>query len=236
MPGKSSREKGRRTRVDYGKSLQTLIVRYRGRKHPLDFRNRYELVVAVLLAAQDSDAHINKVTMAFFEAFPSMKELAAATAEQLHPYLSSVRNFRNKSRWLAALASSVGSDENIPSTMDGLTALTGIGRKSANVIIRESGGPVEGIIVDLHVVRVAPRLGVAVSDKPDKIEKELMAALPREQWGEVGMAMSFLGREICRPSKPKCGECPMNGVCAFYHQGKPVKKKGGKKVRLSSRR
>jgi endonuclease-3 len=232
MPGKSSRKKARITSVDYGKSLQTLIVRYRGKKHPLDFRNRYELVVAVLLAAQDSDAHINKVTPAFFEAFPSMKELAAATAEQLHPYLSSVKNFRNKSRWLAALASSVGSDEDIPSTMEGLTALSGLGRKSSNVIIRESGGPAEGIIVDLHVVRVAPRIGVAISDKPEKIEKELMAALPREQWGEVGMAMSFLGREICRPSKPKCGECPVSAVCTFYNRGRTVKKR----VRISSRR
>ena len=100
--------------------------------------------------------------------------------------------------------------------MDGLTALPGIGRKSANVIMRESGVAPEGIIVDLHVVRVAPRIGVASGTDPKKIEKQLMEVIDQKDWGEVGMAISFLGREICRPSNPKHDECVMNKVCAFY--------------------
>lgn len=112
------------------------------------------------------------------------------------------------------MAQTIKDDKNMPSTLDELTALKGIGRKSANVILRESGKPAEGIIVDLHVVRVAPRLGIATGTDANKIEKQLMAALPQKEW-DAGMAMSFLGREICRP-QPKCEICLMNTVCAYY--------------------
>jgi endonuclease-3 len=132
------------------------------------------------------------------------------------PLVSKVRNFGNKTKWLLAIASTLKSDKNIPKTMEELTALPGIGRKSANVIMRESGIPAEGIIVDLHVVRVAPRIGVASGTDPKKIEKQLMEVIDPKDWGEVGMAISFLGREICRPSNPKHDECVMNKVCAFY--------------------
>jgi endonuclease III len=93
--------------------------------------------------------------------------------------------------------------------------LPGIGRKSANVILRESGKPAEGVIVDLHVVRVAPRLGIATGADPKKIEKQIMEVLPQKEW-DAGMAMSFLGREICRPTNPKCEICVMNTVCEYY--------------------
>ena len=117
------------------------------------------------------------------------------------------------------ISQKVKSDRNIPMTLDGLTALPGIGRKSANVILRESGKKPEGVIVDLHVVRVAPRLGiVSQTEDPKKIEKELMEVLPQNEW-DAGMAMSFLGREICRP-KPKCEECLMNKVCKYYKKNK----------------
>ncbi len=91
--------------------------------------------------------------------------------------------------------------------MEELTALPGIGRKSANVILRESGLKAEGIIVDLHVVRVSPRLGIAAGTDPKKIEKQMMEVLEQKDWGQAGMAISFLGREICRPTNPKHAEC-----------------------------
>jgi endonuclease-3 len=100
--------------------------------------------------------------------------------------------------------------------MENLTALPGIGRKSANVILRESGRPAEGIMVDLHTVRVAGRLGIVKETDPNKIEEGLMKILPRQQW-DAGMAMSFLGREICRP-KPLCEICPMKNVCEYYQK------------------
>jgi endonuclease III len=175
-----------------------------------------------VLSAQDSDRHINQVAPEFFEDYPNMEALAKATPEELQKHIGSVRNFGNKSRWLVALAQKIKKDKDIPVTMDELTELPGIGRKSANVIMREAAVKAEGIIVDLHVVRVVPRIGVATGTDPKKIEKQLMEALPEKSWGQVGMAISFLGRETCRPTNPKHAECVMNDVCAYY---KKVKKK-----------
>jgi endonuclease III len=145
-----------------------------------------------------------------------MNALSNASAELLFPIINKVRNFGNKTKWLLELASIVKEDIKIPTSLEGLTALPGIGRKSANVIMREIGVKAEGIIVDLHVVRVAPRLGIATGTDPKKLEKQMMDALSQEDWGEVGMAISFLGREICRPTNPKCDECVMSKVCAYY--------------------
>lgn len=216
--------------MNWNDALQPIIQKYKNKKHPLDYKNRYQLVVMTVLSAQDSDRHINEVAPKFFERFPSMKELALAQPDDLYPFIGSVRNFVNKTNWLIGMAQTIGSDDKIPTTMETLTALKGIGRKSASVIIRESGGLAEGIIVDLHVVRVAPRLGVAEGDKPDKIEKQLLAAIDKKYWGDVGMAISFLGRETCRPTNPKCDECPVNSVCAYFQgQLKTAKPKSGKK-------
>lgn len=203
---------------NWQKDLQPLIKKYKGRKVPLDYRNTYELVVMVILAAQDSDAHINKVAPPLFNAFPDMKALSKATEDTLQPLISSVRNFGNKTKWLINLATELKEDKNIPLTMDELTALSGIGRKSANVIMRESGAKAEGIIVDLHVVRVAPRLGIATGADPKKIEKQMMEVIDPKDWGEAGMAISFLGRETCRPTNPKHSECVMKSVCAYYKE------------------
>jgi endonuclease-3 len=202
--------------INWQKEIQPLLKKYRGKKFPLDYQNTYQLVVMVVLAAQDSDAHINKVAPPLFEKFPDIKALAKADNDTLFPLISKVRNFANKAKWLVAMAKEVKDDKHIPKTMETLTALPGIGRKSANVIMRESGLPAEGIIVDLHVVRVAPRLGIASGTDPKKIEKQLMEAIDEKDWGEAGMAISFLGRETCRPSNPKHSECVMKNVCSYY--------------------
>jgi endonuclease III len=206
--------------TNWKKEVLPLIKKYKGKKHPLDYKNIYQLVVMVVLSAQDSDKHINQLAPAIFHEFPNMKSLAKATTESLFAHISKVRNFGNKTKWLLELASTVKEDKNIPSTMVGLTALPGIGRKSANVIMREMGEKAEGIVVDLHVVRVAPRLGIAMGTDPKKIEKQLMKAVDEKNWGEVGMAISFLGREICRPTNPKCTECVMNKACGYFKENK----------------
>lgn len=206
--------------TNWNQSIEPLLKQYKGRRHPLDYKSRYQLVVMVILSAQDSDKHINEVAKEFFKEFPTMEHLAAASVEEIQRLISSVRNFGNKSTWLSALAKAVGTDSKIPHTLDELTKLPGVGRKSANVIIRESGDNAEGIIVDLHVLRVAPRLGVAEGTKPEKIEKQLMVAFPQEKWNEVGMAISFLGREVCRPTNPRCPACVMNSVCDDYKSRK----------------
>lgn len=202
--------------TDWAKKLEPILTKYKGRKHPLDYHNLYQLLVMVVLSAQDSDAHINKIAPALFEAYPNMESLAVSNFDALIPHISNVRNFGNKGKWLLEIAQILKKDENIPLTMGGLVALKGIGRKSANVIMREAKVPAEGIIADLHVIRVAPRIGLIPETKDGiKAEKQLMQVLPKEIWGEIGMAISFLGREICRP-QPKCEECPINSICAYY--------------------
>jgi endonuclease III len=198
------------------KEIQPLLKKYKGRKHPLEYGGLYQLLVMVVLSAQDSDRNINKLAPELFKVFPDMKSLSAADAESIYPLVKKIRNFRNKTKWLLEMSSTIKTDKNVPVTMEALTQLSGIGRKSANVIMRESGKPAEGIIVDLHVVRVAPRLGIAIGTDPKKIEKQLMEQVAPKDWGEVGMAISFLGREICRPKNPKCPECVMNKVCDYY--------------------
>lgn len=202
--------------TNWSTALQPLLKKYKGKPHPLEYKNIYQLVVMVVLSAQDSDKNINKLAPELFAAFPDMATLARADAEALFPFVRKVRNFGNKTKWLLQIAQAVKTDKNIPLTMDTLTVLPGIGRKSASVIMREAGKPAEGIIVDLHVVRVAPRIGIAEGTDPKKIEKQLLEAVPKNDWGEAGMAISFLGRETCRPTNPDCANCVMNVHCAFY--------------------
>jgi endonuclease III len=203
--------------LEMTESLELLMQQYHNRKHPLNYKSRYQLLVMVILSAQDSDKHINELAPVIFEAYPSMNSFARATVEDLHQYISTVRNFGNKANWLVKLAQQIGDDDKIPTNMAELTKLPGIGRKSANVIIRESGNEAEGVIVDLHVVRTAPRIGIATGTQPEKIEKQIMAIVPQKRWNDIGMAISFLGREICRPTNPKCHECVMSTVCHFHN-------------------
>jgi endonuclease-3 len=213
-------------KINWAESMKPLLKKYKGKKHPLEYKNIYQLLVMVVLSAQDSDRNINKLAPDLFKAFPNMKSLARADEEALYPFIRKVRNFGNKTKWLMQIAQTIKDDKKIPLTMEELTALPGIGRKSANVIMREAGVKAEGIIVDLHVVRVAPRIGIASGTDPKKIEKQLMEALPENTWGEIGMAISFLGRETCRPSHPEHHECVVRDVCAYYktnHSGEKHK-------------
>ncbi|MCF6132457.1 endonuclease III domain-containing protein [Flavobacterium wongokense] len=202
--------------TDWAEVFKPLIQKYKNKKHPLDYQNLYQLLVMVVLSAQDSDANINKIAPPLFEAFPNMKALSKSSIEELIPYISKVRNFGTKASWLIEIAQTLKEDKNIPTKMDELVALKGIGRKSANVIMREAEVPAEGIVCDLHVIRVAPRIGIVPESKDgNKVEKELMKVLPKEIWGEIGMAISFLGRETCRPTNPKHSECVVSDHCEY---------------------
>ncbi|MBF7093424.1 endonuclease III [Flavobacterium sp. ALJ2] len=201
---------------DWKVILEPILTKYKGRKHPLEYQNTYQLLVMVVLSAQDSDANINSIAPTFFAKYPNIESLVATNTEELFTYISSVRNYRTKAEWLIEIANTIKKDKNIPMTMKDLVALKGIGRKSANVILKESNKPAEGIIADLHVIRVAPRIGLIKESKDgNKVEKELILVLPKDIWGEIGMAISFLGRETCRP-KPKCNECLINLYCNYY--------------------
>lgn len=201
---------------NWSEKLRPLIEKYKGKKHPLEYKNTYQLMIMVILSAQDSDANINKIAPALFEVYPNMESLAVSNVEALIPHISKVRNFGTKANWIIEIAQTIQSNENIPLTMEKLTELKGIGRKSANVILRETNSTAEGIIADLHVIRVAPRIGLCNENKDgNKIEKQLMQLLPKNVWNEIGMALSFLGREICRPTNPKCEICPIKNDCKY---------------------
>ncbi len=212
------------TTSNWPEAMRPLLHKYKNKKHPLDYHNVFQLMVMVVLSAQSTDDWINKVAPKLFADFTDMEALARATPQLLFPYLKGIRNFGHKANWLVAIAHKLRTDKAIPLSQEALTDLPGIGRKSANVIMREAGVPPEGVMVDLHVVRVAPRLGIVKESDPKKMEQELMQILPKPEW-DAGMAMSFLGREICRP-KPECERCLMNTVCAYYNKsvkGKPAK-------------
>ena len=204
---------------NWPEEIKPLLKKYKDTKHPLEYKSIYQLLVMVVLSAQDSDKNINKVAPELFKSFPNMQALSKADPELLYPLIGKVRNFANKAKWLTEIAKTLKKDNKIPFTQEELTALPGIGRKSANVIIREAGKQPEGVIVDLHVVRVAPRLGIATGTDPKKIEKQIMEALPQKQW-DAGMAMSFLGREVCRPKDPKHDLCVMKKVCDYCNSKK----------------
>ena len=201
---------------NWEEDLKPLLKQYKDKKHPLDYKNNYKLMIMVILSAQDSDANINKIAPSLFEIYPNMKSLALSKVDDLTSHINKVRNFSTKAKWIIEIAQKLKEDSNIPLTMANLIALKGIGRKSANVIMRETNSSIEGIITDLHVIRVVPRIGLTSETKDgNKIEKELMQVFPKSIWGEIGMAISFLGREICRPTNPKCPECVIQNQCQY---------------------
>jgi endonuclease III len=208
----------KRPNIDWPVALKPLLKKYKSSRHPLEAANPYQWIVMVVLSAQATDNLINQIAPEFFKAFPDMRALAKANVELLFPYISKVRNFRHKAQWLVEMANKIKSDSKIPLAIESLIELPGIGRKSANVIRRGAKAKPEGIIVDLHTIRVANRLGIVTSTTPEKIEKQLMELLPKDEW-DAGMAMSFLGREICRPT-PNCPVCLMKPVCAYYRKHK----------------
>jgi len=208
--------------MNYLPSLELLFKKYGKKKHPLEYHNLYQLIVMVVLSAQTTDVMINKLAPELFSHYPSMKQLAGVHPEELFPLIKSVRGFRKKADWLVRIAQRLADEKQIPLTIPELTKLPGIGRKSANVIIREAGGSPQGIIVDLHVLRVVPRIGIASERTPEKIESALMDLIPKKYWNAAGMSFSHLGRELCRPTDPHCGDCPLHRVCQYCRDNKLI--------------
>jgi len=208
--------------MNYLPQLQLLFKKYGKKKHPLDYANTYQLVVMVVLSAQTTDALVNKLAPELFKHFPSMKHLATAQPEELFPFIKSVRGFRKKADWLVRIAQALSGENIIPLSQKELTELPGIGRKSANVIIREAGGAPQGIIVDLHVLRVVPRIGITEENTPEKMEMALMELIPKKYWNAAGMSFSHLGRELCRPTQPNCAVCVLNSICKYCKENKLV--------------
>jgi endonuclease-3 len=217
--------------IDWPVAIKPLLKKYKNKKHPLDAASPYQWIVLTVLSAQATDSLINQIAPEFFKDYPDMKALSKADPRSLFPYFSKVRNFAHKATWLVEMAKQLKDDSRIPLDLESLVELPGIGRKSANVIRRGAKAPPQGIIVDLHTVRVADRLGIVTTTTPEKIEKQLMELLPEKEW-DAGMAMSFLGREICTP-QPQCLICLMKKVCAYYNGWKVTAAAKKKKAKRS---
>jgi endonuclease-3 len=203
------------------------------RHHPnadteLVHRNAFELLVATILSAQSTDARVNLVTPALFARFPDARALAAATTRELEQLILSTGFFRQKSKALIGMASMLVDAHHgeVPADMDALTALPGVGRKTANVVLGHALG-VPGLPVDRHVLRVSNRIGLVKNDDPVRVEAQLCAMLPPERWTRASDALILHGRRICKP-KPLCKICNVRPECDFYRLGvltKPINRK-----------
>jgi endonuclease-3 len=197
------------------------IVGQLATQHPdadteLAYRNAFQLLVATILSAQSTDQRVNQVTPALFKRYPDARALAKATTEELEPQIRSTGFYRAKSRSLIGMAKALVASHRgrVPSSMEALTALPGVGRKTANVVLGHALG-VPGLAVDRHVLRVSNRIGVAESDDPIIVEQQLCAALPRPRWTRASDTLILHGRRICRP-KPLCEQCAVCDDCDYY--------------------
>jgi len=184
-------------------------------KLELNFSTPFELVVAVVLSAQERDAKINEITKELFKKFNTPQQFANASLEEIEKEISSVSFYKNKAKYIKEisqiLVEKYGGE--VPKSIEELEKLPGIGRKSANMILYNAFGINEGIAVDRHVLRVSQRLGLTKQQKPEKAEQELMKLVPKDQWGKFSNLLILLGRYICTAQKPKHSECPLYDLC-----------------------
>ncbi|MCM1452588.1 MAG: endonuclease III [Clostridium sp.] len=186
----------------------------------LHFGNNYELIVAVILSAQCTDKRVNMVTPALFEAFPTPQALAAATAEDVFPFIKSVSYPNNKTKLLLGMARRLVDEfgGEVPGDIDQLLTLPGVGRKTANVILAVAYG-LPAMAVDTHVFRVSERIGLTRGSKnPLQTEKALVKHIPAEVLPKAHHWLILHGRYVCKARKPLCGECKLTEVCRFYRE------------------
>jgi endonuclease III len=174
-----------------------------------------ELVVATILSAQCTDARVNLVTPHLFAKYTSAQDYAAANPKLLEKEIQSTGFFRNKTRSIIGMAQAVEERHQgqIPDTMEELTQLPGVGRKTANVILGTWFGKNEGVVVDTHVHRISRLFKLTEEDTPEKIERDLMQLIPREQWTWFGHTLIQHGRKVCIARRPRCEECVVNRLC-----------------------
>jgi len=202
-----------------GISMDTLIegleAKYPNARYELDWTTPLELLVATILAAQCTDVRVNKVTKTLFPKYPTAKAYVEANTEELEEILKPTGTYKQKAKSIQetckALVDKHGGE--VPNTMEELTKLRGVARKTANVVLNNAWDIPSGIIVDTHVARVSQRMGLTDNDKPDVIEGDLMKMVPKNKWTKFGPAMVLLGRYICTAKVAHCEDCPFACVC-----------------------
>lgn len=192
-----------------------LKKRYPETKISLDFRTPFELLIATILAAQSTDARVNIVTKSLFRKYPTPQAFASASQVEMETDVKQTGFFRNKAKAVIGCAQALVERHGgqVPQTMEELTALPGVGRKTANVVLGNAFGTPVGIAVDTHVTRLSGRLGLTASSDAEVIEQDLMKLLPRSEWTEFTHRMIYHGRETCVARKPDCPNCVLNDIC-----------------------
>jgi endonuclease-3 len=216
MASKPALPKPPKSPADTRKIFAALSTQHPNADTELNFRDAYELLVATILSAQCTDERVNQVTPALFKRYPDARALAKATTGELEPQIQSTGFFRSKSRSLLGMATAVVDEHagRVPATMEELVKLSGVGRKTANVVLGHALG-VPGLPVDRHVLRVANRIGIAKSEDPEVVEQQLGAALPPADWTRASDTLILHGRRICKP-RPLCPECAVRPDCLYY--------------------
>lgn len=181
----------------------------------LNFSNPLELLIATILSAQCTDKRVNLVTPGLFEKYRTAKDYAKAPQTELEKAIKSTGFFRNKTKSIRAAAAAIAEkfDGKVPSTMEELRELPGVGRKTANVVLGNAFGKNEGIVVDTHVARLSQRLGLTKQKDPEKIERDLMKLVPREHWTNWSHWLIWHGRRRCYARKPDCSDCEVFPIC-----------------------
>jgi endonuclease-3 len=217
--------------------IDRLRKQYPNAKIALNFRNAYELLVATILSAQSTDRKINEITPALFEKYPDPRALAEAPLHDVEQLVRQAGFFRVKARYITAAAKTIVErfGGRVPDTMEELMELPGVARKTANIILANAFGKVEGIAVDTHVQRLARRLGFSRAKNPDAIEQDLMRLFPREDWYSLNYLLIEHGRAVCKAPVPKCDACVVADLCpSAFSFARPQATRGGSRSTSSS--
>ncbi|MEX0699330.1 MAG: endonuclease III [Acidimicrobiia bacterium] len=196
--------------------LSRLKLRYPEIGTALDYRDPWQLLVSTVLSAQTTDENVNRITPVLFTRFPTPFDLAEANPEEVEAIVFSSGFYRQKTRSILALSKALVERFNgvVPNDIDALVTLTGVGRKTASVVLAEAFG-VPAIAVDTHVRRVARRLDLTEEMDPVKIERDLRSLYPKKEWSGISMRIIQFGRDVCDARRPLCGECELNRICRW---------------------
>ncbi len=202
-------------KVNSKKIVEHLAKYYNDAKCGLDFKTPIELVVALILAAQCTDERVNKIVPILFEKYPTTFDLAKADIKDIENIIKPCGFYINKSKSIHETANIIVNKFNgiVPNTMEDLTTLKGIGRKSANIILQECFNTTVGIAVDTHVTRLSRKIGFSNSNTPEKIEKDLTQMFDKKYWSVINHILVNHGRKFCIARRPNCDECPINSLC-----------------------
>ena len=194
---------------------EILLAEYPDAKCALEHASPYELAVATVLSAQCTDVRVNMVTPELFRRYPDPESLGAAVPAELEDVIRSTGFFRNKTRNLIGMATALIEEHGgeLPRNMKELSALPGIGRKTANVILGNAFGIDEGVVVDTHVKRLAGRMRFTTQSTPDKIEQDLISLFPRGVWTMLAHLLIYHGRQVCVARRPRCNQCAISHLC-----------------------